>query len=180
VTSIYPQYQDNPPDVRKLSTADLIRKIGSDSAVLVKNVHSALPLSLKATRKIAIVGADAGPNAFSSLAGGGSGKYPLTNENGTLTLGGGSGWALPPYVVTPNESINYRARKAGAQVWTTLNDTAYAAVNLTVTPADVALVFVSAYAVEGQDRLDLRLDREGETLIWIIAANNKNTVVVMQ
>lgn len=146
---------NDPPDVRAESTPDLIRKIGEDSATLLKNTNGALPL--KKLKRIAIVGNDAGPNALSTLNSGGSAAFPLDNENGTLTLGGGSGWVIAPYIVTPYEAINYRARKSGAQVYAMFDDTALDQVNVTVMKADVALVFVSAWASEGYDRANLRL-----------------------
>lgn len=143
-------------DVRKPETADLIRQIGEDSAVLLKNTNKTLPL--QNPKVIAIIGSDAGPNDLSGLNGAGSESYPIWNtNNGTLTLGGGSGWQIPPYVVTPYESINWRGRKSGAQVYSVFNDTAYDAIGTTVQSADVALVFVSAYAEESEDRASLYL-----------------------
>jgi beta-glucosidase len=44
-----------------------------------------------------------------------------------------------------------------SQVYSVFNDTAYDAISSTVQVADVALVFVSAYATEGHDRADLYL-----------------------
>lgn len=142
-------------DVRKLETADLIRQIGEDSAVLLKNTNKTLPL--RNPKVIAIIGSDAGPNDLSPLDGAGFGSFPVWNNNGTLSLGGGSGWQIPPYVVTPYEAINWRGRKSGAQVYSVFNDTAYDAIGTTVQSADVALVFVSAYAMEGEDRASLYL-----------------------
>ncbi|EIN14278.1 glycoside hydrolase [Punctularia strigosozonata HHB-11173 SS5] len=164
-------------DVRKESTMDLIRKIGEDSATLLKNVNKALPL--QKPKVVSIVGSDAGPNMLSAINGGGTNSYPAWNPNGTLSLGGGSGWAIPPYLVTPYESINYRARKMNSQVYTIFNDTAYDAIGSTVQVADVALVFVSAYATEGKDRPNLYLDNNGEKLIKTVARNNSNTIVVI-
>ena len=74
-------------DVRKAETADLIRQIGEDSAVLLKNTNKTLPL--QTPKVIAIIGSDAGPNDLSGLNGGGSASFPIWNtDNGTLTLGG--------------------------------------------------------------------------------------------
>lgn len=43
----------------------------------------------------------------------------------------------------------------------------------------MALVFVSALGQEGQDRSDLKLDRNGDELIKKVAKVNNNTVVVV-
>jgi len=53
-------------NVQKQSTIDLIKKIGEDAAVLLKNVNGALPL--KAPERIAIIGQDAGPNVLGFAA----------------------------------------------------------------------------------------------------------------
>ncbi|KAH9932207.1 glycoside hydrolase [Fomitopsis serialis] len=176
-----PQYYETEDaywrDVRQVETMTLIRQIGEDSATLLKNTNNALPL--RAPKVIAIVGSDAGPNELGALDGGGSNAFPTWNLNGTLTLGGGSGWAIPPYVVTPYEAISYRGRTMNSQVYAIFNDTAYDAVNVTVPSADVALVFVSAFTREGEDRATLYLDNDDDTLIQTVAANCNNTIVVM-
>jgi beta-glucosidase len=60
-------------------------------------------------------------------------------------------------VSTPYEAINQRGRRAGAQVYAVFNDTAYSAVAVTAAAADVAIVFVGAFATEGRDRANLTL-----------------------
>lgn len=142
-------------DVRKPETAALIRQIGTDSATLLKNTNNALPLRRPGV--IAVFGSDAGINDVAVLAGGGFEQYTLGNMDGTLTLGSGSGWALPPYLVSPFDAINYRGRQLGAQVYAVFNDTAYDAVAVTALSADVAIVFVSALSEEAKDRPSLDL-----------------------
>ncbi|EPS94914.1 hypothetical protein FOMPIDRAFT_281622 [Fomitopsis schrenkii] len=164
-------------DERKPETAELIRKIGEDSATLLKNTNHSLPL--RRPKVLAIIGSDAGPNSLSGLNGGGVGSFPLWNNNGTTPLGGASGWAIPPYVVTPYEAINHRGRKLGAQVYSVFNDTAYDDIITTVQSADVALVFVNAWSRETVDRATLYLDHDGEKLINTVAGNNSNTIVVI-
>ncbi|KAH9931535.1 glycoside hydrolase [Fomitopsis serialis] len=166
-------------DVRKIETMALIRQIGEDSATLLKNVDGALPLH--APKVLAIIGADAGANELGALGGQGTNEYPTWNINGTLTLGGGSGWVIPPTIVTPYEAINYRARRMNSQVYAVFNDTAYDVIAQTVTNsmADVAIVFVSAFTEESVDRATLYLDRDGEALIETVAAGCNNTIVVI-
>lgn len=152
---VYPTNITYWHDVRKPETAALIRQIGEDSATLLKNTNSALPL--QNPRVIAVIGSDAGLNDLSALAAEGLEMYPLKNMNGTLTLGGGSGWAIPPYLVTPYEAINYRGRRLNAQVYALFNDTAYDVAATTAQSADIAIVFVSAWSKEGEDRPSLDL-----------------------
>jgi beta-glucosidase len=101
-------------------------------------------------------------------------------QNGTLTSGGGSSWVIPPYIVTGLDGVSRRARQDGSQIWAVLDDTAYSVVNSTAAGADIALVFVSAYATEDRDRANLHLDRDGDVLIQTTAAVSNNTVVIIQ
>jgi beta-glucosidase len=159
-------------DVRKPTTPALIRQIGEDSATLLKNTNGALPL--KDPKIVAIIGSDAGPNSLSGLNAGGAGFYPPGDivsafflilvisqlsrlQEGSLSIGGGSGWVIPPYLVTPYEALASRLRGMNSQIWTVFNDTAYDDVAATVGLADAALVFVSAFASEGSDRKNLLL-----------------------
>jgi hypothetical protein len=68
-----------PRDVRKRDTATLIRKIGADSATLLKNARGALPMAAGKYRRVAVVGEDAGPNELSALDAGGSNSFPISN-----------------------------------------------------------------------------------------------------
>ena len=141
-------------DVRQPETAALIRQIGEDSATLLKNTNGALPLGHPEV--IAVLGSDASLRDVAVLAEGYE-QYPIGNMQGTLTLGGGSGWALPPYLVSPFDAINFRGRRLGAQVYAVFNDTAYDAVAVTAQSADVALVFASAWFTEREDLPSLYL-----------------------
>lgn len=78
--------------------ADIIRKIGSDSIVLLKN-NDALPLTHE-EQLVGILGEDAGSNAF-----GANGCEDRACDNGTLAMGWGSGTANFPYLVTPEQAI---------------------------------------------------------------------------
>ena len=153
----YPTNNTYWHDVRKPTTAALIQQIGEDSATLLKNTDSALPL--RSPGVISVIGSDAGLGDVAVLAVQGEGlyQYPIGNKDGTLTLGGGSGWAVPPYLVSPFDAINYRGRQLGAQVYALFNDTAYDVVANTAVYADVTIVFVSAWSEESEDRTSLYL-----------------------
>lgn len=142
-------------DVRQRSTSQLIRQIGAESATLLKNTRGALPLNEPGV--LVMVGSDAGSNTLSPLDALGLESYLLGSVDGTVTLGGGSGWAIPPYVVTPYEAINYRAREQGAQVYSIFSDTDLIDVAVTAASAEVAIVFVRAFRKEGTDISSLSL-----------------------
>lgn len=103
-------------------------------------------------------------------------------------MGWGSGSAQFPYLISPLEAIQARARKdsSGSQVSWFLNNWDLAGAQATALDQDVALVFVNADAGEGYitvdgnegDRKNLTLWDNAEALIEAIASVNRNTVVV--
>lgn len=159
--------------VQKPSTVDLIRKIGEDGAILLKN-EGGLPL--KSPARIAVIGQDSGPPARDCGAGGDS--CPAgANANGTLSDAGGSGYSTPLNLIYPLMAIQDWAAKESTKVSWALNDSDIATAQATAATADVALVFVSAWASEGYDRSNLNLTGGGDALVKAVAAVNKNTVV---
>lgn len=159
--------------VQKPSTVDLVRKIAEDGVILLKN-EGGLPL--KSVPRIAVIGNDAGPASRETGATGEA--IPIgSGSNGTLSDAGGSGYSTPLNLIYPLLSIQERAAKDSSKVTWMLNDTDIATAQTTAANADVALVFVSAWAAEGYDRSDLQLTGEGDALVQAVAAVNKNTVV---
>ncbi|TVY32112.1 putative beta-glucosidase G [Lachnellula subtilissima] len=149
--------------------AQLIRKMGSASTVLLKNVNNSLPL--KAPKSIAVFGNDASEDT--------QGFYNQVNwEYGTLSVGGGSGTGRLTSLVTPLEAI----KATGALVQQFLNNTLIATSNISdlvnPTPPDVCLVFLKTYAEEGADRLSLDTDWNGNEVVASVAAYCANTVVI--
>jgi beta-glucosidase len=137
-------------NVQKKSTLDLIKKIGEDGAILLKNVNGALPL--KAPQSIAIVGEDAGPSPHSDyLCGAFGDACPEGSNNGTFALGLGSGYSQPMNLINPLCSIQDRAVKDRSLVRSVLNNTAIADIEATAAQADVTLVFVDARRTRSRD-----------------------------
>lgn len=118
-------------------------------------------------------------------------------------MGGGSGYAYAPWIVSPLEAIQGRARQEGAEVrilspsfrphlydphvmqrhatqigWV-LNDTDYDSVTSLVSTSDLTFVFVNAYSTEGRDRPNITLDHSGDALIASAVNYSSNVVVVM-
>lgn len=71
----------------------LIRQMGADSTVLLKNTNNTLPLTGK-EKLIAVFGSDAGDNPY-----GPNGCSDRGCDNGTLGMAWGSGSANFPYLV---------------------------------------------------------------------------------
>lgn len=165
-------------NVQKDSTLDLIKKIGEDGAILLKNVNGALPL--KAPQSIAIIGEDAGPSPHSDYACGAFGDAcPENANNGTFALGLGSGYSQPMNLINPLCAIQDRAIKDRSLIRSVLNNTAISDIEATAAQADVTLVFVDAYAQEGQDRETLLLTGNGNAIVEAAASQCNNTIVVM-
>ncbi|EIM82192.1 uncharacterized protein STEHIDRAFT_124824 [Stereum hirsutum FP-91666 SS1] len=164
-------------NVRQASTAELIRQIGTDGITLLKNTGG---LPVKNPQRIAVLGTDAGDNELGpSGCGSDLNSCSFTNNNGTLSMAGGSGYAYAPWIVSPLEAIQARVRKEGAEIGWVLNDTDYDSVTALVSTSDVTFVFVNDYSTEGRDRADISLDHSGDALIASAVNSSSNVVVVM-
>ncbi|EIW56948.1 beta-glucosidase [Trametes versicolor FP-101664 SS1] len=159
----------------------IVREIGAAGSVLLKNTDSALPL--KKPRSIALIGNDSGPSSR-----GPNGYGDRGGDDGILAMGWGSGTTQFPYLISPLEAIQARARKdsSGSQVSWFLNNWDLAGAQATALDQDVALVFVNAdsgedyITVDGNegDRKNLTLWGNADNLIAAIAEVNRNTIVI--
>jgi len=166
--------------VQKPATRELIKQIAEDGTVLLKN-DGALPL--QAPPRISIIGSKAGPGMRGDRNCGATGRLCEGPS-----LGGGSGWAQALNYIDPLMSIRQRALVDSSAVDWVLNDTDLDAAKQSAVQADVALVFVSAWATEEVDR-DPSLTftyrsavgrngvYDGEALIEAVASINPNTIV---
>jgi beta-glucosidase len=163
--------------------ANVIRKIGSDSTVLLKN-KGALPLTHQ-ERLVAVLGEDAGSNAY-----GANGCSDRGCDNGTLAMGWGSGTANFPYLITPEQAIQNEVLNYGngqTNVFAVTDNGALDQMAAVASTASVALVFVNADSGEGYisvdgnmgDRKNMTLWKNGEEVIKTATANCNNTIVIM-
>ena len=132
-----------PPAFFDDATSDdhraVARKTITDSAVLLKNRASTLPLHTKGL-KIHLVG-----QYCQSAKGVGSGN---------AYSGGGSGYVATTKSITPLEALRHYVDDAGSITWSA--DAAGAE------GADVAVVCTAAHSEEGKDRTDLALPQAEE------------------
>lgn len=175
-------------DGKKLSAVEIARKISADGTVLLKNT-GALPL--RSPKNIAIIGQDAGPNPL-GIQGCGAlyRNCGILQNNGTLSLGGGSGYTWANNLVTPLEAIQAKARETNAFLQYVIDNTAEDLVydiltgtGLAISPPDVCLVFADRYQRENMDRNDLSLNignwTRSKDIVLETAANCNNTIVVL-
>ncbi|CUA77162.1 beta-glucosidase [Rhizoctonia solani] len=159
----------------------IIRKIGEDSATLLKNVRTnGGGLPLKKSKFVAVFGQDAGANPDGLLACGSINQCATEHaNNGTVSTGGGSGAAFAPYIVTPLEGIQSRTKADSTQVNWMLNDLDLATAKTNAIIADTSIVFTYSYQTEFVDRDNLTLWSNGDALINTVAAECNNTIVVI-
>ncbi|CAE6484671.1 unnamed protein product [Rhizoctonia solani] len=162
----------------------LVREMGAASTVLLKNVKGALPLKKPIT--MALIGSDAGPAQR-----GPNGYADRGGLDGTLAMGWGSGTAEFPYLISPLEALQQRAKADHTSIGWWLKDWDTAGAATAAANKDVALVFIASdsgedyITVDGNegDRNNLTAWNNGDELVKAVAAAvaavNKNTVVVV-
>lgn len=181
VDSFHP-YNPLNQEVNAQSNHDqLVRQVAAAGTVLLKNEGNALPLTKP--KSIVLVGSDAappvsGPNEYADQGG---------DPTGILAMGWGSGTTNFTYLISPYEAIQARAREDQTTVsWDFDNWNLDQAGNDAI-PAEVAIVFINsdsgeAYiTVDGNvgDRKNLTAWHEGDQLVLAVAAQNNNTIVVV-
>lgn len=168
-------------DVRGQHAA-VSQQVNQESIILLKNSNHTLPLN-SSIRWLNIVGEDAAPAKY-----GANGCADRGCDNGTLGIGWGSGTSNYPYLISPLEAISARAESQGSLVYTITDNYAYAEINKTVNlPYSTSLVFINSDSGEGYisvdgnegDRNNLTAWHAGDRLVQTVAANCKNTIVII-
>jgi beta-glucosidase len=167
---------DHPLTAGGLDTAKdaLVAERASDEAlVLLKNDKGLLPLT-KTARKIVVIGGRADVGV---LSGGGSSQ--VIPEGSTIMKPKEAPSWVRGVIYHPSAPLKaLRARAAGAQVsFDPGTDPAAAAA--AARDADLAIVFATQWATEGQD-VALALPDNQDALIAAVAAANPHTVVVLE
>ncbi|KAF4425155.1 glycosyl hydrolase family 3 n terminal domain-containing [Fusarium acutatum] len=170
-------------DVRS-NHGDLIRRIGAESTVLLKNEANILPLKAK---NIGVFGNDAADWTDGMALPATPGDVEIAKRKpewgfdmGTLDIGGGAGGTRHTKIVSPLQGIRDRAKVVGARVQYILNNDVLAANNfrgIYPTP-DVCIVFIKTYSVENRDRASFEADWNSTVVVNNVANRCPNTVVV--
>ncbi|WP_458026336.1 beta-glucosidase [Paraburkholderia caledonica] len=145
----------------------IARAIGEQSAVLLKNENSVLPLHAMAIQKVALIG----QSAYASKA-----------VSGCC---GGSSDVIPLYTVTPLEGVQNALKQLGSSATASLTVVADDNSNLqeaiaAAKQADVVVLLAGTIAEEGADRPSIALSNNQDAIVSAVAAANPRTVVVMK
>lgn len=159
----------------------LIRHLGAQSTVLLKNIDNTLPLTGK-EKLTAVFGEDAGSNI--------DGPNDCSDRgcnNGTLGMAWGSGSANFPYLVTPDSAIQSELLSHGSAYESVLNNGALDSATTLARRANVSLVFANSdsgewYIEVGSnlgDRNNLTFWGGGDELLDTVASQCNNTILVI-
>ncbi|GAA6000793.1 hypothetical protein JCM10207_004663 [Rhodosporidiobolus poonsookiae] len=180
--------------------AKIVREIAEGSITLLKNIRSdneTRGLPFNKPREIVLVGTGAGPGPYGIVSHMTTSFYytNATEFPGFVTGGFGSGGSPTSYVVTPLEGIQTRARKLsppavvdgyysdypsdGFRSIPNVGNDSYLDNKLALAAVGEAVVFVSATAEEGYDRVNLSLANGGDALVKYVADRHNSTTVVV-
>ena len=167
-------------DVRE-NHAQVIRTVGAESAVLLKNFNNTLPFQYP-IKQLGIFGEDAGPSPY-----GPNGCSDRGCDNGTLAMAFGSGSTNFPYLITPLDAIQSRVLPNGTVVQYVLDNFDYDQIDAVATQATTCMTFINADSGEGYieidsnygDRNNLTAWLGGDELVSRVAANCSSTIVVI-
>jgi beta-glucosidase len=152
------------------------QKIEEQSAVLLRNQNSQLPLDASKLSSIAVIGAH---SDVGMISGGGSAQVDPPGGNAIMPPGQGrTKWQDHIWFPTsPLKAIRAHAPRANVQFDAGTDPASAAALAKT---ADVAIVFVYQWESEGMDLDTLSLPDHQDDLIAKVAAANPHTIVVLE
>jgi beta-glucosidase len=151
-----------------LGGLETARKIEEQSAVLLRNSGSVLPLDRAAVKSIAIIG----PHADAEMiSGGGSAQVDAPGRPN-------AGWQAHVWFPTsPMKAVKARAPGANVEFDSGADPASAAAL---AKKSDVAIVFAYQWMAEGMDLASLSLPEKQDELIAAVAAANPKTIVVLE
>ena len=172
---------DHPPvrsEINYAANAAIAQHAVEQGIVLLKNTAGLLPLA-RTVRSIAVIGGHADVGV---LSGGGSSQV-IPVGGPALTLKPPGTGAMSPFrtiIYDPSSPLKAIAAEApGARVdYADGADPAAAAA--LAKGADVAIVFVTQWMMEGFDAPDLSLPDRQDALVAAVAAANPHTIVVLE
>jgi beta-glucosidase len=147
----------------------IIRRVGVESTILLKNVNNTLPLVRP--RRVGVFGIDAAANPYGA-------NQPLNiftsvdpqQGAGTLSNGYGSGSAYYPYLIDPLNALQRRAQLDLTMIDWALNESFVPQIITKASTASVCLAFVQSIAGESLDR-NLTAWHDGDNMVINVANN---------
>jgi beta-glucosidase len=153
------------------------RAVAAAGMVLLKNTNNVLPFNVTTDTYFYVYGEAAGQSDFGLETGGYGG------HGGALYQGGGSGFVEPTYGIDPLSALMAKGRDSFLQIRYITNQIYYNVINGTFNARGFnqakCLVFISAFSSEGSDRGDLHAFDNGDVLVQTVAANCRNTIVIV-
>jgi len=170
---------DDPPQKGVVDVErgfEVAQRAEEKSIVLLKNVHSVLPIDSSKIHTIAIIGghADVG-----MISGGGSAQVDTPSGNAIMPPGkGATHWQEKIWFPTsPLKAL--RAKLPNTKIDFDSGTDGKSAVSLAKN-SDIAIVFAYQWIAEGMDLPNLSLPDNQDALIEQVAAANPNTIVVLE
>jgi len=170
---------DDPPQKGVVDVErgfEVAQRAEEKSIVLLKNVHSVLPIDSSKIHTIAIIGghADVG-----MISGGGSAQVDPPSGNAIMPPGkGATHWQEKIWFPTsPLKAL--RAKLPNTKIDFDSGTDGKSAVSLAKN-SDIAIVFAYQWMAEGMDLPNLSLPDNQDALIEQVAAANPNTIVVLE
>lgn len=160
------------------ANAKVAEEVAKQSIVLLRNEGNALPLA-KTAKRIAVIGGYANSGV---LSGGGSSQVQGPGGPSVVIPLGADG----PFAAFMNQSYQASSpvkaiRAAAPQATVVWRNADYVADAVNeAKKSDVAIVFATKWATEGEDLPDLSLPNGQDALIAAVAAANPHTIVVLE
>ena len=171
---------DDPPVRRPLDAeadAQIAQHAAEEGIVLLRNQKELLPLSSQ-LRRIAVIGGHAD---IGVLSGGGSSQVVPLGGPALRVRFKEPGDKIPyAMVFDPSSPLKAIAAKAPRAQVTFADGEDVRAAAISAQQADVAIVFATAWEIEGHDAESLALPRDQDRLIAAVAAANPRTIVVLE
>jgi len=161
------------------ANAKLAKRVSDEGIVLLRNLNAMLPLS-KSVKSIAVIGGHADVGV---LSGGGSSQVTMPNGVDRVVPMGGEGLAgtlLRKQVFHASSPLNaIKSKVPNAQL--VFDDGYYPArAAKYAASAEVAIVFVTQWMIEGEDAPNLSLPAGQDALVAAVVAANPRTIVVLE
>ncbi len=171
---------DNPPTPRPFDVdadAQVAQRAEEEGIVLLRNEKSLLPL-LPDLHRIAVIGGHAD---IGVLSGGGSSQViPVGGPALRVEFKQRRGTIPYAMIFDPSSPLSAIAAKAPHAQVTFADGQDVDAAAMAAKEADIAIVFATAWEIEGHDAESLSLPHDQDKLIAAVAAANPRTIVVLE